>query len=54
MALRIINGAEGFRMRLVIAAAATAAGCDRDAVVYTDTGSFALHLEANEIRWYSI
>lgn len=26
----------------------------QDTTVYTDTGSFALHLEANEIRWYSI
>ena len=23
------------------------------ATVYTDTGSFDLHLEASEIRWYS-
>jgi 1,3-beta-galactosyl-N-acetylhexosamine phosphorylase len=26
----------------------------QDTTVYTDTGSFDLHLEANEIRWYSI
>lgn len=26
----------------------------QDTIVYTDTGSFDLHLEANEIRWYSI
>ena len=26
----------------------------QDTVVYTDNGSFKLHLEANEIRWYSI
>jgi len=26
----------------------------QDTVVYTDNGSFALHLDANEIRWYSI
>ncbi len=26
----------------------------QDTVVYTDTGSFPLHLEANEIRWYEI
>ena len=26
----------------------------QDTTVYTDTGSFELHLEANEIRWYSI
>ena len=26
----------------------------QDTVVYTDTGSFELHLDANEIRWYSI
>ena len=26
----------------------------QDTVVYTDTGSFGLHLEANEIRWYEI
>ena len=26
----------------------------QDTTVYTDTGSFELHLDANEIRWYSI
>jgi len=26
----------------------------QDTVVYTDKGSFELHLDANEIRWYSI
>ena len=26
----------------------------QDTIVYTDGGSFPLHLEANEIRWYSI
>ncbi|MEF2838229.1 MAG: 1,3-beta-galactosyl-N-acetylhexosamine phosphorylase [Oscillospiraceae bacterium] len=26
----------------------------QDTTVYTDSGSFELHLEANEIRWYSI
>ena len=26
----------------------------QDTTVYTDSGSFDLHLEANEIRWYSI
>ncbi len=26
----------------------------QDTVVYTDTSSFPLHLEANEIRWYSL
>ena len=26
----------------------------QDTVVYTDNGSFALHLDANEIRWYNI
>ena len=26
----------------------------QDTVVYTDNGSFELHLDANEIRWYSI
>ncbi len=26
----------------------------QDTTVYTDTGSFDLHLEANEIRWYEI
>ncbi len=26
----------------------------QDTVVYTDSGSFPLHLEANEIRWYRI
>ena len=26
----------------------------QDTTVYTDSGSFQLHLEANEIRWYSI
>ena len=26
----------------------------QDTTVYTDTGSFSLHLEANEIRWYKI
>ncbi|MBQ3503557.1 MAG: 1,3-beta-galactosyl-N-acetylhexosamine phosphorylase [Oscillospiraceae bacterium] len=26
----------------------------QDTTVYTDTGSFDLHLEANEIRWYTI
>jgi len=26
----------------------------QDTVVYTDTGSFELHLDANEIRWYSL
>ena len=26
----------------------------QDTVVYTDNGSFGLHLDANEIRWYSI
>jgi len=26
----------------------------QDTTVYTDTGSFNLHLEANEIRWYTI
>ena len=26
----------------------------QDTTVYTDTGSFDLHLEANEIRWYSL
>ena len=26
----------------------------QDTTVYTDTGSFDLHLEANEIRWYNI
>ena len=26
----------------------------QDTVVYTDSGSFPLHLEANEIRWYEI
>ncbi len=26
----------------------------QDTTVYTDTGSFELHLEANEIRWYEI
>ena len=26
----------------------------QDTTVYTDTGSFALHLDANEIRWYSL
>ena len=26
----------------------------QDTTVYTDSGSFPLHLEANEIRWYSI
>ena len=26
----------------------------QDTTIYTDTGSFELHLDANEIRWYSI
>ena len=26
----------------------------QDTVVYTDSGSFELHLEANEIRWYNL
>ena len=26
----------------------------QDTTVYTQDGSFGLHLEANEIRWYSI
>lgn len=26
----------------------------QDTTVYTDTGSFALHLEANEIKWFAI
>jgi len=26
----------------------------QDTIVYTDSGSFQLHLDANEIRWYSI
>ena len=26
----------------------------QDTTVYTDTGSFELHLEANEIRWYNL
>ena len=26
----------------------------QDTVVYTDSGSFPLHLEANEIRWYTV
>ena len=26
----------------------------QDTVVYTDSGSFELHLDANEIRWYSL
>jgi 1,3-beta-galactosyl-N-acetylhexosamine phosphorylase len=26
----------------------------QDTTVYTDKGSFDLHLEANEIKWYSL
>ena len=26
----------------------------QDTVIYTDNGHFALHLEANEIRWYNL
>ena len=26
----------------------------QDTTVYTDNGSFDLHLEANEIRWYNL
>ena len=26
----------------------------QDTTVYTDSGSFPLHLEANEIRWYNL
>ena len=26
----------------------------QDTVVYTDNGSFELHLEANEIKWYNL
>ena len=42
--IKIYIGADGERAEL----------CGADTVVYTDSSSFDLHLEANEIRWYNL